>query len=85
MEKQLPGKIYYVKIGGQSDDTASEWADPYTAEREALRLAAEIAERYQDTSDIDIYGGEGEEEWGACPDGDDGAYYPVIWRGTLKK
>jgi len=50
-----------------------------SAERIARRWAREIAEYNElDPDELEIYGGPDDIEWGCCPDGDPGSYYPMI-------
>jgi hypothetical protein len=72
-------KLYRVRIGGSPATSGEVFERIDAAEEFAIDLAVQIAEqKNDDVTSIAVYGGQGESEWGACPDGDEGGYYPVI-------
>lgn len=73
---------YRVRRGGSPMDSGVVLFDARDAEKCAVNMAREIAPWRGDNPDtVAIYGRDGlggVRLWGACPEGDDGAYYPVI-------
>ncbi len=71
-------KTYTVQIGGAPPSTAKTYYDSRDALEEAWADALAMCEaKGYDPLDLDEYGSEGG-DWGVCPDGDDGAYWPYI-------
>lgn len=86
------GTTYRVRLGGTPPDTGTTYYSARNAERAAVRLAkAEARERGDNPRTVALWGRccDSHDEpirlrsgrhvrAGACPDGDDGAYYAII-------
>lgn len=74
---------WIVGIGGQPQENCEEFETLEEAEERALEMAKEIAvSEGIDPDSVDNY----DNSWlgggrGACPEGDDGAYWPYIEEG----
>jgi hypothetical protein len=71
---------YRVRLGGSPKDSGVVLFDMDDAEEAAVNMAKRLCEETDDDADsVEIYGEEGTgAAWGACPEGDDGAYYSFI-------
>jgi hypothetical protein len=71
---------YRVRQGGSPPDSGVVLFERSDAEQCAISQARRRALACDDDAGtVDLYGGPGDPNgWGACPSGDDGAYYPVI-------
>ena len=71
--------MYRVRMGGSPADSGTVFTELQEAEDYAVDWAVETAVAKGDNgASCDIYGGPDTKPWGACPAGNDGAYYPVI-------
>jgi hypothetical protein len=70
---------YRVRLGGSPIDSGVVLFDMDDAEEAAVNMGKRRATEEGDDADtVNIYGEEGVGLWGACPENNDGAYYPVI-------
>lgn len=66
---------YEVGLGADVEEVPTE----DDAKVLALFWAEKVAEALgTDPDDLEFYGGPDDPEWGICPDGDNGAWYPSI-------
>ena len=75
----MSNETYYrVGVGGSPKDSWDTFFDLEAAQDCAMQIALEMAEiREIDPGEIELYDN-GPSDMGACPEGDDGAYWPVI-------
>ena len=67
--------LFTIRVDDQVEIAKSK----ESAERKALLWAREIAHLVGvDPGECWVYGGPDELDWGCCPEGDDGDYYPMI-------
>jgi hypothetical protein len=70
---------YRVRLGGSPEDSGEVFSNADDAEDAAVEMAVERAfERGDNADSVALYGGPRCPSWGACPDGDEGGYYPII-------
>ena len=71
---------YRVRRGGSPMDSGVVLFDIAVAEKCALNMARQVAkERGDFAGTIDMYGAPGDPVgWGACPENNEGGYYPII-------
>lgn len=73
----MENKKWIVGLGGRPQETWSEYDNLEDAEDACLRLAEKMAvENGLDTGDVAIWYCDETRGGGACPEGDDGGYWP---------